>query len=192
MVLAHALLALTIPFTPLSSVSTSAELEQLLRKAGVTRLFVHPSFLERALQAAHAVGVPQDCIYLLEGSSKSCRSLDDFIGATAHVPTVGVRPVTKDTVAYLLFSSGTTGLPKPVVVSHASVCFQIEQNVVVGRIAQGGAKLQVCHLPSLDPLMEFTDHQCRNPCRGRPVWIAYRSTIPTASIRLSFVLLCSR
>jgi long-subunit acyl-CoA synthetase (AMP-forming) len=28
------------------------------------------------------------------------------------VPTVGIRPAGKDTLAYLVFSSGTSGLPK--------------------------------------------------------------------------------
>jgi len=45
---------------------------------------------------------------------------------------LAVRPAGKDTLAYLMFSSGTSGLPKAVMISHGNLNFAMMQMMVLG------------------------------------------------------------
>jgi len=51
------------------------------------------------------------------------------------IPPVDIRTATKDTLAYLIFSSGTSGLPKAVMISHGNIISSISQAVAMS-IAQ--------------------------------------------------------
>lgn len=69
------------------------------------------------LLAAKEVGLAEDRIYVLKGDSEDedgRKSLDDIIETARRkgIPRIPVRPATKDTLAYFILSSGTTGLPK--------------------------------------------------------------------------------
>ena len=63
---------------------------------------------------AKDVGIPHDKIYLLGGSVKGRPSFDGLIKRVRekNIPRIGVRPAKADTLAYLVFSSGTSGMPK--------------------------------------------------------------------------------
>jgi acyl-CoA synthetase (AMP-forming)/AMP-acid ligase II len=108
----HALWKLTVPLALLSSYSTPFELEHQLRTSRATTLFVHPNALDRALLVAEKLGLSTENIYILEGSVPGRLSIEDLVQRTKDVPTVPSRPAGKDTLAYLVFSSGTSGLPK--------------------------------------------------------------------------------
>ncbi|TFY69544.1 hypothetical protein EVJ58_g346 [Rhodofomes roseus] len=112
--LVHSLLVLAAPIALLSAYATAYELAYAIRTSKATCLFVGPDLLPVALQAAREVGLPEDRIYVLSGHVKGKKSLADFIHETRErrIPMVPVKPATKDTLAYLIFSSGTTGLPK--------------------------------------------------------------------------------
>ena len=76
---------------------------------------MQPSLLPTALAASKDVGIPEENIYILEGSSDNGGlSLQGLIERvkTRKIPRTPVRPARKDTLAYLVFSSGTSGLPK--------------------------------------------------------------------------------
>jgi acyl-CoA synthetase (AMP-forming)/AMP-acid ligase II len=110
----HSLLAITTPFALLSSYSTPSELVHALRLSKATRIFVQAKFFSLVLRAAKDVGLPDSHIYIMEGHVKGRRTFDEMIhqvrkGFTARL---AVRPAGKDTLAYLVFSSGTSGLPK--------------------------------------------------------------------------------
>jgi acyl-CoA synthetase (AMP-forming)/AMP-acid ligase II len=110
----HSLLAITTPFTLLSSFSTPFELAHALRLSQVTRIFVQSKFLSLVQRAAKDVGFSDNHIYILEGQVKGRRSFDEMIHRVRKEFTsrLAVRPAGKDTLAYLVFSSGTGGLPK--------------------------------------------------------------------------------
>jgi hypothetical protein len=110
----HSLLAIVVPFSLLSSYSTAFELEHALRLSHVTRLFVGPKLVPLALRTANIVGIPQSRIYVFGGRLKGKLSFDDLVDnvRTHHIPRIDVRPAFLDTLAYLVFSSGTSGLPK--------------------------------------------------------------------------------
>ena len=53
-------------------------------------------------------------IYVLGDNIEGLRSFEEIIedARSQAMTLVSPRPVTRDTLAYLIFSSGTTGLPK--------------------------------------------------------------------------------
>lgn len=139
-VLVNALLALTAPFSLLSFYSTKFELSHGMRLSKLTRLFVHPNALPLALEVARELDLSEERIYVLGGSVPGRRSLDDIIRLvrTKKLPRVGVRPAQRDTLAYLVFSSGTSGLPKGVKISHGNIIFSLYQ---CGSAVQEAGKL---------------------------------------------------
>ena len=105
---------ITTPFALISAHSTPFELKHALELTKPTRLFVDPHLLPLILPVAKKVGVPSNRIYVLGGGAKGRKSFKELIEDTRsrRTPIVSPRPANKDTLAYLVFSSGTTGLPK--------------------------------------------------------------------------------
>ena len=101
---------MTVPFAMLSSYSTPFEFQHTFNLAGPTRLFVSPTLLPLAL----ASGLPKDRIYILDGNVQGHASYLDLVArARAYrLPRLPIQQAQTDTLAYLAFSSGTTGLPK--------------------------------------------------------------------------------
>jgi long-subunit acyl-CoA synthetase (AMP-forming) len=112
-VLMHSLLAITTPFAPISS-DIPFELNHLIKSSKCTRLFVHAQLLHKVLPVANNAGIPRSRIYILEGMAQGWKSLSELIdnARTKNIVPVSIRPAAKETLAYLIFSSGTTGLPK--------------------------------------------------------------------------------
>ncbi|KAI0785242.1 hypothetical protein C8Q75DRAFT_722835 [Abortiporus biennis] len=126
--LVHSLLIITTPFALISAYSTHHELVHSIGIVKPTVLFVHGSLLTAALRAAKELHIPESRIFLLEGTSPYPKlSFNDLVNSVQKraIPRVAVRPATKDTLAYLVFSSGTTGLPKALMVSHGNLWFTI-------------------------------------------------------------------
>lgn len=110
----HSLLVITTPFALLSSYSTPFELNHALQLSKATRLFVNVKLLSKVLPVAKKVGIPSSKIYILDGHAPGRKNFGDFVklAQSKNIPRSAVRPATKDTLAYLVFSSGTSGLPK--------------------------------------------------------------------------------
>lgn len=111
--LVHALIKVAVPMALVPSFSTPSETTALMKLARVTQLFVSPKKLPMAREAAKKIGLPDDKIYVLQGKVEGRRSLADMIHdvRAKGILRVASRPVKKDTLAYLIFSSGTSGLP---------------------------------------------------------------------------------
>lgn len=75
---------------------------------------MQPKFLPLVRQTAKNIGFPDNKIYILEGRVKGRLSFDEMIHQVRAEcnSRLAVRPADKDTLAYLVFSSGTSGLPK--------------------------------------------------------------------------------
>ena len=105
---------MTVPFAMFSSYSTPFEFQHVLRLAGPTRLFVSPALLPLALTS----GLPDDRIYIIGGNVEGRVSYGGLIDRARRIglPPLPVQPAEADTLAYLVFSSGTSGLPKGAVI----------------------------------------------------------------------------
>jgi len=108
------LVAITTPFTLFSQFYTPSELTHALRLSKATRIFVQPKFLPVVQKATKDIGFPDDHIYTFEGRSDGRRNFGEMIDQVRKysIPRIAVRTAGKDTLAYLVFSSGTSGLPK--------------------------------------------------------------------------------
>ena len=113
-VLVIALLKIAIPFVPISCYSTPFELRHALSLTQVTRLFVAPQYRSRVSPIAAELGIPSHEIYLMNEDISGQVSVESLIrrAKEKQIPEEQVRIVSKDTLGSLIFSSGTTGLPK--------------------------------------------------------------------------------
>ena len=109
-----ALLKLAVPMAFLPLQSTLQETVDLLRLSSVTCLFASEHLYPHAAAAAKKSGLLEERIFILQGNVTGKlsfpRLIEDF--KDRGLPKIATRTVQDDTLAYLMFSSGTTGLPK--------------------------------------------------------------------------------
>ncbi|KAH7634442.1 hypothetical protein B0T09DRAFT_296074 [Sordaria sp. MPI-SDFR-AT-0083] len=139
--------------TPANVAYNASELEHQLRSSGAKCLFTCLPVLETALKAAKAVGIPQDRIFLMElphhAKKLPYKTVDDLVELGRSVPDLESLQWTKGQgarqVAFLCYSSGTSGLPKAVMISHRNVIANTMQYCIfedVGR-KKNGVETQV-------------------------------------------------
>ncbi|KAI1809901.1 acetyl-CoA synthetase-like protein [Poronia punctata] len=145
--------------TPANAMYSAAELEHQLRSSGSKALFTCTPLLETALKAARANNIPDDRVFLLElpGQPRDprFRTMDELIAEGRSLPEVEPLRWTKGQgarqVAYLCYSSGTSGLPKAVMIAHRNIianAMQIRSHEEVGRRGKGvGTQTVVGLLP---------------------------------------------
>ncbi|KAJ8130825.1 hypothetical protein O1611_g2808 [Lasiodiplodia mahajangana] len=108
------------------------EMTYALRTANAKFIATHPTSIDVAAQAARNVGIPTKHIFLLEGQLEGYTTIRDLIkrgrqyGDATQVPYTRLPEgkKNKDVCALLSFSSGTTGLPKAVMIAHQNVIAQ--------------------------------------------------------------------
>ena len=85
----------------------------------VGKIFTNPWNLRNAQIVAKEAGFPEsDGIFIFEGRVKGKRSFDDLVCSVGEPAKDYAKPVGGDALAYLTFSSGTTGPPKGRVFSY--------------------------------------------------------------------------
>ncbi|WP_288118715.1 AMP-binding protein, partial [Microbacterium sp. 69-7] len=120
----HGILRAGATVTTINSLYTAGEIEKQLRDAGASWLITVSPLLGAAQQAAEAVGIPVERLVVLDGADGH-PDLRSLLGEGRAAPEVSFDPATH--VAVLPYSSGTTGIPKGVMLSHRNLVANVAQ-----------------------------------------------------------------
>ena len=134
------------------------EMAFALKVAQAKFLFTVPSSIEVAVTAAKEAGIPQSNIFLLEGTMTGYTTVQDLIkigrsyGSNQTIPASIPKHLTNGQVCgFLCFTSGTSGLPKAVMLSHQNLIAQSLQLRQINPPSRGNvmAVLPMFHITGL-------------------------------------------
>jgi acyl-CoA synthetase (AMP-forming)/AMP-acid ligase II len=122
-VIFHAVSLLGGVNTTINPLYTAEELTRQLKDAGARYLVTVPPFVEKAKEAARDAGIHEVFVF----GQPSFMSLLDSAG---DPPSVTIDP--RNDLVVMPYSSGTTGLPKGVMLTHYNLVANALQSVVLG------------------------------------------------------------
>jgi acyl-CoA synthetase (AMP-forming)/AMP-acid ligase II len=124
--------------TTANPLSTARELALQLENAGASYLVTIPELLDRALEATSRSPVKEVFVF---GEAAGATPFASLMQGSDPVPAVAIDPRT-DLVA-LPYSSGTTGLPKGVMLTHRNLVANIVQTSAVVQAEEGERSIAV-------------------------------------------------
>ncbi|KAL2280928.1 hypothetical protein FJTKL_12235 [Diaporthe vaccinii] len=132
---------------PVNYQYTTEELVSLLRASQAKALVTNVASLKVACEAALAVGLPLDRILLVGDHDPERRFQHalSFRGSSTSIERVANKP---SDLCFLVFSSGTTGLPKGVLLTHENIV----ANIIQGSTADPGVREKITYAYVVPPV----------------------------------------
>src|SRR5215211_5905062 len=124
----HGALSAGAVVTTLNSLYTADEITAQLRDAQARIVFTVPPFLDRVMPAAQAAGVEEVVVL---GEAEGATPLAELLAGEHAAPDVAIDP---DDPAALPYSSGTSGIPKGVVLTHRNLVANVLQTLAAHRV----------------------------------------------------------
>ncbi|EOO00769.1 putative 4-coumarate- ligase protein [Phaeoacremonium minimum UCRPA7] len=118
---------------------TVPELVHQMKNTTAKVILAHPNFLETALEAASKAGIPKSRVFQFSDvENRTHHGIPDWRamigspteGDTYQWPDFSPKE-SRTAVATINYSSGTTGLPKGVCVSHSNLIANVEQTIFI-------------------------------------------------------------
>lgn len=127
----HGALRLGAVLTTINSLYTAEEIQKQLEDSGASWLITVSPLLEQGRKAARAAGIPDERVIVLDGAAGH-PNLRELLGEGRTPPEVSFDPA--EHTAVLPYSSGTTGMPKGVVLTHGNLVANVQQCLAVIRV----------------------------------------------------------
>ncbi|MGK2852560.1 MAG: AMP-binding protein, partial [Microbacteriaceae bacterium] len=195
----HGVLRAGATATTINALFTAKDIAKQLTDSKAALLVTVTALKPQALEGAAAAGLPESAVVVLDGPGAAADghpNAEDLLGAAHPAPEVSFDPATH--LAVLPYSSGTTGNPKGVMLTHRNLVSNVAQIRPLQGMASGDvilavlpffhiygmtvllnaavhARAQLVVMPSFD-LTEFlaniAEHKCTHAFIAPPVAVA--------------------